>query len=825
MVIAFADYESHRRVYEPLIAQFHELHPTVEIQFVPLEETLGEEGYNLLNVASAADTVLLRSTPQGAETVYSRDLTPFIKADRAFDSTDFWPGLLPGLQEGGHTVALPVTVSLNLIFFDDAAFDAAGLPRPAPGWTWGDFQKAAHALTRREGSQVARYGFVPWGSPTTLLGPVVDAVLADTGGDLAPTALAEALNWYVLLADEGSTPSEESEEAWEQNANLIDSGQAAMWVDTLLNLPWRRSSLGAEIVVAPFPVSADGLMSSTTPAMPFCAAMSAGTNHPQEAWAWLSFLTNHPVGEEPWHVPARPSVAETSGYWDNVAAETQSVLRFALQHAWYGHYTEALQAVDKALTQALAGESDLATALALAGIGSPVEAMAPSSSTPIVVATPRPTAAPEAAITVGYYINTFAHTNPSAIEALVEEFNSTHPGIRVRASMDLVVAGHGGFTLSEVAEQFDCFAWPGHPSALDQLYSLNPLLETTDPQLADDFHPALLDALRIDGELYALPATTLPTVIYYNADHLAKMGLESPTLHWTADDFLSLATAAMSGEGKNKTYGFVPFQGDAIGFLLAVQDVRLYDLNAEPPVVRFDHPEVVSAVAWMVSLTNAGIMPPYDDGGTHSLMGNHSQRERLVTSGHAALWTDLASLRGGFTSDEEPSFQVGTAPLPLVAGPLLEPPLTNSLYISRRAADPAACWQWLTFLSDQPNAFRGVPARRSVAESEAWESAVGTDEARAYRAALSRLTLDHQTNAGSKYPFLPIDAWWQDALAGAFEGEDVTTVLAEAQQKADDYLACLTLSFDSIEGRSIACAKEADPEFKTFEELLKERSP
>jgi len=60
VVITFADYESNRRVYEPLIAQFHELHPTVEIQFVPLEETLGGEGYNPLNVASAADTVLGR---------------------------------------------------------------------------------------------------------------------------------------------------------------------------------------------------------------------------------------------------------------------------------------------------------------------------------------------------------------------------------------------------------------------------------------------------------------------------------------------------------------------------------------------------------------------------------------------------------------------------------------------------------------------------------------------------------------------------------------------------------------------------------------------
>jgi len=822
VVITFADSASNRKVYEPLIAQFHELHPTIEVQFVSLDD----EGYSPLNVASAADTVRLRSIPRGAEIVYFRDLAPFIESDRTFDSADFWPGLLPSLQEGGVIVALPVTVSLNLIFFDSAAFDAAGLPRPAPGWTWDDFEKAVPALTQREGDQVTRYGFVPWGSPTTLLGAVVGAVLANTRDELAPTALAEVLDWYVLLASEGSIPIfEENEKVWRQNERLIDDRQAAMWVDTLLNLSRRRSSLGTEIAVSPFPVSADGSMSSTTPAVPSCVAMSAGANHPQEAWAWLSFLANHPASKKPWHVPARPSVAETSGYWDNIAEETRSVHRFALEHAWYCHDTGTLQAVDKALVQVLAGETDLATALALASTGSPVEPVATSSRTPVVIATPRPTAMSEAVVTVDYYINTFAHTTPLAIEALAQEFNSTHSGIKVNTSTDLVVAGHGGFTLFDVAAQFDCFAWPGNPIALDQLYSLDPLLETLDPQLADDFHPALLDAFRIDGELYALPGSTLPTVIYYNADHLAKMGLESPTLDWTADDFFALAAAAMSKEGKSKTYGFVPFQGDAVGFLLAVQDVRLYNLNTEPPVVYLDHPDVVNAVTWMVSQVTDGIMPPYDDGGTHSLMGNHRQREKLVVSGHAALWTDLASLRGGFRADEAPGFQVGTAPLPLVPGPLLATPFTNSLYISRRAIDPAACWQWLTFLSGQPNAFRGVPARRSVIESEAWESTVDTDMARAYRTALSLLALAHPTHAAGKYPLAPIDAWWQDALTAAFGGKDVTAVLAEAQRKADDYLACLTLSSDSIEEQSILCAKAADPEFKTFKELLKEQSP
>jgi ABC-type glycerol-3-phosphate transport system substrate-binding protein len=539
----------------------------------------------------------------------------------------------------------------------------------------------------------------------------------------------------------------------------------------------------------------------------------------------LSFLTNHPIGEKPWRVPARPSIAETNGYWDNVAEGTQAALRFALGHAWYGYASETLQVVDEALVRTLKGETDLATALELTGEVALAQPTLPSSSASIVIATPKPTAAPESAVTVDYYVNTFAHTTSSGIEALAEEFNRTHPGIEVRPSTELVGAGSGSFTLFDVAEQFDCFAWPGtiHPAAIEQLYSLDPLLETTDISLADDFTPALMDAFRIDDELYALPIATMPTVIYYNADHLAKLGLEPPPQNWTADDFFALAAAATSGEGKDKVYGFVPFQGDAIGFLLAVQDVRLYDLHAEQPAVHFDHPEVVNAVAWIVSLADAGIMPSYDDGGTHSLTGNHDQREKLIVSGHAALWTDLAELRGGFTVDEEANFQIGVAPLPLIPGSLLEPPFTNSLYISRRATDPIACWLWLMFLSEHPEVFRGVPVRNSVAESEAWEAAIGIDKARAYRAGLSRLALDRSFGDKDKYSLAPIDIWWQDALAASFQGEDVVVALTEAQQKSDAYLTCLTP--EGNEEQSRACAEKADPGFRTFEELLKEQLP
>ena len=39
-------------------------------------------------------------------------------------------------------------------------------------------------------------------------------------------------------------------------------------------------------------------------------------------------------------------------------------------------------------------------------------------------------------------------------------------------------------------------------------------------------------------------------------------------------------------------------------------------------------------------------------------------------------------------------------------------------YISAQAKEPQACWQWITFLSQEPGAVQGLPARRSLAESD-----------------------------------------------------------------------------------------------------------
>ena len=49
-------------------------------------------------------------------------------------------------------------------------------------------------------------------------------------------------------------------------------------------------------------------------------------------------------------------------------------------------------------------------------------------------------------------------------------------------------------------------------------------------------------------------------------------------------------------------------------------------------------------------------------------------------------------------------------------------------FVSSQAQHPDACWRWISFLSEQ-TPYRLMPARKSLAESAAYERQVGSDVA------------------------------------------------------------------------------------------------
>lgn len=825
VTITFAGYGFDRLSYEPSIQTFNEMYPNIGVQFVSMTEATGEQTGRLdaRELASLADVILLDGKPASEAPAYFMDLAPLLAADDAFDPNDFWPGLLNSCRIGENLVGVPVGVSASLVFFDDDAFTAAGLPSPQPGWTWPAFQQAAQLLTQESGDQ-KQYGFVAGANSMFLLGPLVDGLI-DDGKNLDPEEAAASLNWYVDLARSGVI-SVETNETSDQETNadavdavdseaLINQGQAAMWLGSQFEWHQRRETWGEGIGVVPFPILPDGDAASTTPLRPACALISAGSSHPQAAWAWLHFLTRQVPPGARQAIPVRPSVTETGEYWNNWDAAARETLAFALTHGWYGDYSSPpLATVAEALDQAVAGESSLAEALPATIQTSSTPAPPPLDSTPVAVATPRTTSTPIAlpqnvppgdTIVVEYYADLTAHSDQSAVEALVNAFNEAQNRIVVQPFTDRP-AFQGNYGIVEMAGTYDCFVWGGaasnFPQITEHFYSLDPLLAAEDISLSDDFYPALLEQNLVMGELYGLPMLSQPLVIQYHADHFDRLGLEPPPPNWTVDDFWALATEATEdGAAENKVYGFVPYIWGTMDLLLLTPEApQLYDATITPPRVGFNELDVTQALSGISSMVHAGVMFPKD----RSTPSQIQQQRSIILEGQAAMWVDLAG-SGGY------EFAVGEAPLPVMSAPL---PIANSTsgYISKRTDDPTGCWEWLKFLSAQADAFQGIPARKSILESPTWTAVVGEETASVYRATLSRpVQSQPDLNDANFYVPFPFFVWWEEALQAGFSDADATAVLDDIQIKADAYLLCITTAevrdFVAVE----SCAKQADP--------------
>jgi ABC-type glycerol-3-phosphate transport system substrate-binding protein len=814
VTLTFADHGYLEKQYEVLIEEFHAQQTSIRVQFIPLEMESGHQ-----RLASLADVVVFPVRPAGSDVYNYRDLEPLRIADPSFDPTAFWPGSLEGCQVEGRVNGLPLGVQPFLVFYDRAAFEAAGLRRPAPGWSWGDFESAARLLTQHDGEKTVRYGFV--GQPLWLLGAVLDAGLSPSSGEFDAAGLARALDGYVSLAQAGAAPVFSQQDGATGAVDLIAGGQAAMW----LGLPASMAEWGQEVGVAPWPTAHDGRLTHTTLAGAVCAGISAGSAYPQEAWTWLQFLTTRPrpaIAREQFVLPARTTVAEASEFWEDLDAETVSVLRYALEHAWYGSISsDSFRAIGAALELAIAGEASLVESLASLQVDrtvspppTPVATMAPIATPEIAATAAVPRIPPDGAQLVRYFAYSGHHTSLETLQALADAFMDDHPDIFIQLVDERQAFGmHEWYNKEKVAQRFDCFIYGsgiyGDLPAL--LFSLDPFIESGSDgnELMADLPPDQLAINRFEGELYALPVSAQPTVLYYNMDLFSELGLQPPGLEWTLQDFWTLAEAATTKD----SYGFVPLDGrEFVNFLLSDQGIELYDLTPVRPVVNFTDAKVLYVFSMLIEKANEGVIPVI----IIDSVNNTGNRARLIQTGRAAMWMNSAGMDYGFYTDPSgPSFEVGVAPLPLSRTPGAPMYRTTSLYISRQAEEPAACWEWIKFLSAHPEAFRGVPLRRSALESAQLETLIGRDLAAVYRAVIAQPRQELRLEYTERYPSYPLYLWWPEALTAAFKGKPPEQALADLQAQAQVYMDCVMLQEDPFDTEAwVACAQRADPGFK-----------
>ncbi len=342
-VITFGCWRERLPVYEPAVAVFQDENPGVYVELKALEDLgVTREDASLrpqviAQIAAQVDTLCDDSLPvkirTGEAEAALRDLSPFIAADAAFDAADFYPGTLEMLQSDAQTWGVPRGLLLQMIYYNQYAFDQAGMSYPATGWTWDGFLSTAKTLTQTREDGSTRWGFKEtWPSQFGLLRAHGLTFQSGEPAELMKPETQAALQWYVDLVKTQQVMPVPAAYTGAVGGGGLDSA-ANPWADTaMLSAPANGvvADSGKVAGVAPFPL---GPNSRTSPLEQIVDAivMSAGTQHPAESWRWLS-VASRTAGYPERMIPARRSSFEASVAVSGVDPVVRDTYRYALEH-------------------------------------------------------------------------------------------------------------------------------------------------------------------------------------------------------------------------------------------------------------------------------------------------------------------------------------------------------------------------------------------------------------------------------------------------------------------------------------------------------------
>lgn len=857
VTIGFATDEYQRQVYEPLIETFHTENPNIRVQLISIDELRqthpnepSSQEELIRQILSAADTAALTYIdPATIDSGYLFDLVPLMEADPTFDQDDLYPLALTMSRREQAIYSLPHILPIQFYSYNQDLWDTHNLPAPTPDWTWDDALAVAEQLATRRGDQVETYGMVGWElGILTLINE-----LSKAGVDVLRTpaeqvrldepAIAAALERVIALGDAGVIyrPPRDAEG---DSANsddfqkIILDGRAGIWSADLLYY-------SPEQTVPSFTVGTAAFPNVTSFPLPLLFGgsqgyvISRGTAHPQESWRWIEFLSRQNLDQSfnnPAQIttaPARKSVAEASGYWEQLDPEKTSIVQtfleqpapafpvslFSQQVSVFEPLITALEAaqggkpIDEALQEAQAQLDERIAEVALTPEPTP-------DTRPIVVATQVPNVAPAGATVVRF--SGFGLDN-SIFRPVAREFNQSNTENVFVEVVDPEPSDEG-YTLTSIAATSDCFIGFGGPlqEEITATLDLQPLLDADAGFDSADYPAAFLEPFRQGNGLYGLPFLVNLNMLHYNQTAFDAAGLAYPTIDWTPDDFLNAAQQLTSGTGADKQYGYgTPgMNSEDIRFFLDRFGAEL--TLGEDTAIRpnFTDPQVLAALNYYVDLLRT-YSPHTKIDGYRDEMSESNPADELIYQGKLGMWFDFSY---GFSMGGEEDFVLAVAPLPIGDTPLTPNDFNiQGMHISATTEQPQACWSWLKHLSSNTSAIssyygNSFPARTSVATSEAFlaQAEVGAAEVFiAYSQALERAP--RTTESPNSTWRGDIDYYWfYYALDQALQGEaDLEQALAEAQTITEDYLACVR-----NETEAYVCATQLDPDYKGFNQPL-----
>ncbi len=211
--------------------------------------------------------------------------------------------------------------------------------------------------------------------------------------------------------------------------------------------------------------------------------------------------------------------------------------------------------------------------------------------------------------------------NRDVLDALVAQFNATHPTIQVESlyvgqsdqQMPKILAAIVGNAPPDLLWYAPMIT--GQLVELEALRSLDDWLETTPSR--DQIDPALLESMQWEGHTWSIPFGTNNVAIFYRPSLFAAAGIDRLPQTW---DELRQAARALTipsrnqhgmllplGKGEWTVFTWLPFMWSGGGELVAALGDASSD--AAPPVVQIDNEGAIAALhLWRDLITDGSVV-------------------------------------------------------------------------------------------------------------------------------------------------------------------------------------------------------------------------
>lgn len=336
--------------FTPAIKAIDDAHPEWNIQLEPVPQDSEVEkitnelaGDNLPDIVRVTGSNVQQWIRRKAFT----DLSP-LAASAKLDLTDFYAGTLDQFRWQGELWGIPDTASPEIVYYNKAMFDAAGMAYPTDAWTYDDMRAAAKKLTIDTSGHTANDpAFDPakvkqWGwnggltyfwqnEEIKALGGNLCANEDCTQMDFTSPATAKAIDWWVSLVRDDHAglydPYGSSQKGVDGDPFI--AGVAAMGSNGSFAIGQLNSEARIKYDVLPPFLGVDG--KRHTPLSTNGYVVSAHSKHQAEAWALVQLLVAPDFLASTWGkpghaVPARQSAAASVIDLSHPPANQQAIL-------------------------------------------------------------------------------------------------------------------------------------------------------------------------------------------------------------------------------------------------------------------------------------------------------------------------------------------------------------------------------------------------------------------------------------------------------------------------------------------------------------------